>query len=281
MKAILYVFSGTGNTLKCAELFKEEFLKAITEASIYKITSELTSVPDPRKYDYVGIGFPVHGFNAPTIIYDFINALPEGNGKEYFFFRTSGEPLTLNDGASAFAESKLGRRGYKKSGEYGFVMPYNMIFRHEDGMASMMYATMRERVPIAVKEILAGTPTSPKRPTLGKVVSGALLIEHPAMKLNGRMFAVNKKKCINCMQCVRNCPTKNIAYKDGKFVFGGDCLMCARCSFSCPTDAFNIAMLNGWRVNGKYNFNATPARQQGAFSWYCKKAYDRYFSDKK
>ncbi len=281
MKAQLYVFSGTGNTLKCANLFKSEFEKNGIETLIYEITSTLTELPDPRGADYVGIGFPVHGFNAPSIMNDFISALPQADGKEYFFFRTSGEPLHLNDGASAFIEGRLKRKGYKKVGEYGYVMPYNMIFRHEDGMASLMYAEMKKRVPKAVNELLVGTPSAPDRPIGGKALSAVLLIEHPAMKVNGRMFRVNKEKCVGCMKCVRNCPTSNIKYKNGKFVFGGDCLMCTRCSFNCPTDAFNIAMLNGWRVNGKYNFEAEPCRQQGAFAWYCRGAYDRYFSEEK
>lgn len=281
MKAILYVFSGTGNTFKCANLFKAEFEKAGVPTDIYRITSTLDDMPDPRGADYVGIGFPVHGFNAPSIMNEFIDALPSSDCKEYFFFRTSGEPLKLNDGASAFIETRLKRKGYKKVGEYGYVMPYNMIFRHEDGMASLMYSEMKKRVPKAVKELTDGSPSAPERPFGGKAVSAVLLIEHPAMKVNGRMFSVNKDKCIGCMKCVKNCPTENIVYDGEKFVFGGDCLMCARCSFNCPTDAFNIAMLNGWRVNGKYDFDAEPRRQQGAFSWYCKGAYDRYFSEEK
>ena len=31
--------------------------------------------------------------------------------------------------------------------------------------------------------------------------------------------------------------------------------MCMRCSFYCPKDAIKIGFLNGWKVNGKYNFD--------------------------
>lgn len=279
MRVCLYVFSGTGNTLKCAEAFKDAFVSRGANVLIHKITFDNGEVPDPKLFDYIGIGFPVHGFNAPQIMFDFVRALPDIDGKEYFFFRTSGEPLKWNDGASLFLEEALSGIGYRRAGEYGYVMPYNMIFRHDDGMASLMYKTMLARVPTAVDEILAGKPTAAARPRGGKTLSEILLIEHPAMNINGKMFKVNADKCVKCMQCVRNCPTKNIRYENGKFVFGYGCVMCARCSFNCPTDAFNIAMLNGWRVNGKYNFNAEPQRQQGKHAGYCKKAYDSYFGE--
>lgn len=70
------------------------------------------------------------------------------------------------------------------------------------------------------------------------------------MKVNGRFFKVDMEKCVNCGLCVKNCPEENVKIVDGKFVFGGDCACCVRCSFNCPKDAFNIALLNGWRVNG-------------------------------
>ena len=31
--------------------------------------------------------------------------------------------------------------------------------------------------------------------------------------------------------------------------------MCMRCSFYCPSDAIKIGILNGWKVNGKYELS--------------------------
>lgn len=81
---------------------------------------------------------------------------------------------------------------------------------------------------------------------------------------------------------MKNCPENNIKIdENGKFRFGGDCVMCTRCSFNCPKDAFDIGMLNGWRVNGKYSFEKPAEKEVDKHAWYCKKAYARYFENAK
>ena len=52
-----------------------------------------------------------------------------------------------------------------------------------------------------------------------------------------------------------------------------------RCSFGCPTDAFNIALLNGWRINGSNNMDYDGEPQPNKHARYCRKAYSRYFAD--
>lgn len=66
---------------------------------------------------------------------------------------------------------------------------------------------------------------------------------------------------------------------NGKFSFGGDCVMCTRCSFNCPTNAFDIGMLNGWKVNGRYSYKLPEKPEEDKHAWYCKKAYKRYFEE--
>lgn len=281
-KAIIYVFSGTGNTQKACELYKNEFEKHDVETTIYKLKAGFENTPNPNDFDMVGFAYPVHGFNAPSIVLDFARALPksEQNGKKYFIVKTSGEPLKINNVSSIKMNSILKKKGYVLFSEYHYVMPYNMIFRHTDEMAYNMKNTLDALAPIEAREVLDGKEHKLSKIPFGAFISWVVRIEHPAMKVNGRLFKVDKDKCINCGACARNCPVNNITIgKDGKFKFGGECLMCTRCSFNCPTDAFNIAMLNGWRVNGKYNFKKPEAPQKSKHDWYCKKAYIRYFAD--
>ena len=42
--------------------------------------------------------------------------------------------------------------------------------------------------------------------------------------------------------------------KSGEVKFHHNCLMCMRCSLYCPTSAIDIGFLQGWKVNGRYNF---------------------------
>jgi len=83
------------------------------------------------------------------------------------------------------------------------------------------------------------------------------------------------------MKCVNACPVHNIDFKDGKFIFHNKCLMCTRCSFNCPKDAFNIGLLNGWRVNGKYSFTNNNDLNLNKHRNYCKNSYKKYFESVK
>lgn len=71
MKVILYVFSGTGNTLAVANLYKrflEQNNNMIYETDksvsvdVYRISAKSGRVPSPENYDLVGIGYPIHAF---------------------------------------------------------------------------------------------------------------------------------------------------------------------------------------------------------------------------
>ena len=110
-------------------------------------------VRNPNEFDRIVIGYPVHAFNAPQPVFDFIKRLPECCGERLvYLIKTSGEPLKLNDGSCAHVYDLLKKKGYKVAGEYHYVMPYNMIFRHSDGMAARMWQAAARRIPFEAKE---------------------------------------------------------------------------------------------------------------------------------
>ena len=284
--AIIYVFSGTGNTGKICDLYKAEFERNGVETTVYNVKAGLENLPNPNEFEYVGFAYPIHAFNAPKIMLDVARKLEKADGdnadgKQYFVLKSSGEPLRINNISSYKLRGILKRKGYTQFAEYHYIMPYNMIFRHTDTMATDMWNTARALAPIEAREVLANKTHLLKGVPFGHLLAWILRIEHHAMRVNGKMFRVDKKKCINCGMCAKNCPVNNIVIKDGKFRFNGDCLMCTRCSFNCPTDAFNIALLNGWRINGKYNMAYDGAPQKNTHAWYCKKAYKKYFANAK
>ncbi len=273
-KADIYVFSATGNTMKCAEELRKNLIELGAEAEIKRIESGLERVE--RTGDTVVICYPVHGFNAPMNVINFCKGLPE-SGADAYVLKTSGEPLSINDDSSARLIASLKKKGYAYKGEFHFVMPYNMIFRHSDEMAAKMFQTAKRRMPSVAEVVFEGEEHSKKVSMKAKIVRGVVGIEHWGARVNGRFFTVDTDKCVKCMKCVKNCPTENISYENGKFKFGGNCLLCTRCSFNCPTDAFKIGIMEFMHVNGKYNFNADP--DKAVIGKYCRKAYVRYFGE--
>lgn len=164
MKAVFYVFSGTGNTHKVCRAVMREWETAGAECRYTEIAKD-SGACDPNGFDRVVIGYPVHAFNAPEPVFEFIKKLPVCGEKRpmVYLVKTSGEPLKLNDGSCARVSDLLKKRGYAVSGEYHYVMPYNMIFRHSDGMAARMWRAARLRIPAEAKEMLEGKKSKLKK----------------------------------------------------------------------------------------------------------------------
>jgi len=288
MRAIIYVFSGTGNTMRICSLYKEEFERNGVETTVYPVRANMVDLPDPEAFNLVGFAYPIHAFNAPEIMLDLARKIKAVSLKEYFILKSSGEPLKINNVSSLRFISILKKKGYVLKSEYHYVMPYNMIFRHTDREAIRMWKTAKALCPIEAREVLDGEEHKFPRMFLGRFVAWLFRIEQIAMRVNGRFFKVNPGKCVLCHKCEKACPTNNIHIdENGKFRFGKNCVMCTRCSFHCPMDAFKIGVLNGWRINGAYPLDI-PADENAPESkhrhgWYCKKAYARYFAiaDKK
>lgn len=280
MNAIIYVFSGTGNTMRICSLYKEEFERCGVETTLYPLRSDMSDLPDPTAFDHVGFAYPIHAFNAPEIMLTMAKKIKTVPHKEFFILKSSGEPLKINNISSLRFVDLLEKKGYVLKSEYHYVMPYNMIFRHTDREAVRMLDTAKALCPIEAREVLGGKEHKLPRVFLGRWIARLFRIEHIAMRVNGRWFKVKAKKCLLCRKCEKACPTGNIRIdEEGKFSFGKNCIMCTRCSFHCPTDAFKIGILNAWRVNGAYPEVVTDAPEpKHHHKWYCKKAYRRYFA---
>ncbi len=277
MKVLICYFSGTGNTRMIVEKYAEEFNKSGNDVDIFKI-EEGNFGYDLSQYDMLGLSYPIHAFNAPSIVVDFVKSLPKSEtAKKLFILKSSGEPLSINNISSYKIVSILKRKNYILNNEYHYVMPYNMIFRHSDAMAFKMWNTAQRLIPIDCGEILSGKTVKLKRIFMGRFLAWLFRIEHWGGRFNGKKYKV-KDNCINCQKCVKNCPTHNITVKDGKFVFGKKCLMCTRCSFQCPANAIKIGWFEKWKVNGAYNFNNPDGTYQKSHKNYCKRSYAKYFA---
>ena len=298
MKILVYYFTGSGNTERVLRKFEEEFKKdghsvdfVKIENQIYKLDKKVDVNHDD--YDLIGIGYPIHAFNAPQIIYDWAKSLDKTDKmKRAFIINTSAEPLYVNHAGAIKITKILKKRGLDVQNEYHYVMPYDMIYRHKQKMAFRMWDTAQKLIPIDARTIIEGKSEMYKQVKCAALWAWFLRIEHFGSKFNGLFYSVNKKKCINCHKCVNNCPIENIKLKDGKIKFGAKCTMCQRCTYFCPTDAIRTGMFNSWRVNTPYKFeytdddnaydNTNPINVKRANfynSFWCKSVYPRYFKE--
>jgi len=253
--AIIYYFSGTKNTFTIANMVKSELEKNGIKTTLHEVTLPYKVFPTPDDYDYVGFGYPVHAFNCPKILLKFAKMLPNTKGKKAFIFKTSGEPFRVNDSSSYKLSKLLRKRGFNIVLEKHLLMPYNIVFRYKDSLVKQMYLYNKALCEVFVKMIINGQRENVKYHLRHRLASVIFRIQQGGAIVNGRIYSVNKGKCVSCMRCVKDCPTKNISLKDDKIKFDSRCAMCMRCVMYCPTSAISPGILRLWKVNGAYEFD--------------------------
>lgn len=283
MKVILYVFSGTGNTLRVASLYKK-YMNA--DVTVYRISEKSGKFPSPEGFDLVGIGYPIHAFSAPEPVIKFCKRLPAVAYRRAFIFKSSGEGLHLNDGSSQKCIKILQKKGYDVTIERHVVMPYNMIYRHSDAMAKQMWIYAQALVKLNCNELENFKREKVKQPFYKTFfVSPLNWVESKFAHFHGPAFKVDTNKCIDCGKCASVCPENNIEKVDGKYKFGHKCVLCMGCSFGCPMDAIHVGIFKYWKVNGSYrldelvkdetiDFPLVPDNAKGIY-----KLYKKYYRE--
>lgn len=255
MRCLLIYFTGTFNTRYVSKRLKERLEQVDYVVDLYEIDPLNTERLDLGKYDLVGLGYPIYGYNAPWPFLKFIRHQKFPKGIRTFIYKNSGETEKVNDASSLFVWRKLRRSGAVIENEYHFLMPYNIHFRFDERLVKEILMMDEKLYDILIYEITHHIPNIKRYKLWHKIVTRVVSIQFIGGDVNSFFYKVDAQKCINCELCIRQCPTQNITRNDdGKIIFHHNCLMCMRCSFCCPTAAIDIGILQGWKVNGPYNF---------------------------
>jgi len=261
MKILLIYYTGTYNTRYLASLIEDKFFSLGHQVDKLEVDIDTKSI-DLSNYDLIGFGYPIYAFNSPILFNKYIKKLIFIKDKKYFIFKQSGEVMSLNNASSRYIIKRLRIYGCFLENEYHFVMPYNIHFRYEDSFVKELLLYNDKLLEIMTYEILNNINSKIKSNILIKLNSLIFTVQRLGAKWNHLVYKVDSKKCIKCNLCVNKCPTHNISIKNGKYVFHNNCQMCMRCSFNCPKDAIKIGLLEGWKVNGPYNFKVIKTNER-------------------
>ncbi len=252
--AVIYLFTGTGNTRCAADQIAAALCARGVTATVWEARIPYGRVPDPNAFDIALFGYPIHAFNTPRFFLRFVKTLPGVRHMPAFIFKTSGEPFKANNASSWPLVRILRRKGFVPVSDYHLLMPYNIVFRYNDALAKQMYLHTRDMALFIADRIVSGRTQTLRYHPLSVLLTLLFRLQWFGARLNGPLIHVKKTLCTGCGLCVKLCPAQNIQMRAGRPRFGRRCTMCMRCAFICPKDAVRPGFLSAWRVNGAYPF---------------------------
>ena len=238
-KICLYYFSGTGMTKYIVDKLSGEFEKHRISVDCFKIEEAHTQDVSLHKYSALGIAYPIHAFNAPKIVIDFVNRLPKTSSMNTFIIPTAGEEHKINFASSDLLIKKLSMKGHKVFYNKLIEMPSNYITKHSEEKVIEILCKAKETIPNIAKRIIELKPCFMEKKLGSKVISFFGRVEWLGAPIMGKFYYA-KRDCIRCGKCIHNCPNKNIVMSKKVIGFKWHCGMCMRCIYQCPRSAISI-----------------------------------------
>lgn len=254
---MIFYFSGTGNTRWAARQLAEA-----TGERLLFIPDELKT---PCEYtlgdgERIGFCFPVHGWQPPHIVSEFIERLNVANAAGHYAYAlcTCGDSTGL---AVSMLSRQLARKGIALGSCQSLIMPESYVclpFMYTDTPEREHQKIEQARLDLAhYAEIVKARQDGYSQLTIGIApwvlshVVGAYFNGH---MITDRKFTVDADTCTHCGLCAKVCPVGDITLTDGSPEWKNDssCTCCLSCYHHCPVHAINYGRIT--RKRGQYYF---------------------------
>lgn len=261
-------FSGTGGTARAVDFMEQSLSTRGCEVHRNLLEKRSNSEVESSTqydgfYDILIVIYPVHAFDAPEPVYEWIDKLPQTNGLPAAVISVSGGGEVWSNTASrAGCIKALERKGYKVFYERMLIMPSNIVISTNDHLAMHLLQCLPIKVENCISEIMSGTHRRERPQISARIVSTICKPEKPGVRMFGRNLAVTDA-CTGCGWCEKNCPRKNIRMDKGRPTFGWQCVACLRCVYGCPSEAVYSRIFRFFIVKKGYDLNKLEERMAG------------------
>ena len=241
-KALIAVFSQSGNTRAAAETVGKILAESGIESEYYSI--DKNNRPLPENWDYFILGTPLFYQIEPLIVRNFLENLPVFRDRKGFVFTTYADSKNKNPDSRMVANisTLLARKGIRLNGASGMICKDSSdIMKRTRDHHDRPYLEDREQFETKILELCRNL-------AFGQETSYLPVRKHLYAKnfvtfnIVPEMRVVHRD-CSRCGVCVRVCPMNNIKL-DGKIQIGKACMKCSVCENSCP----NQAIRPDWRL---------------------------------
>ena len=237
-RAVIFFFSGTGNTWWVADKIKKQLDAKGINADTVSVDALTPKKADwwIKTADLVVFGWPVYGSDMPEPMKQFVDSLPVvEKGKHIHVFCT--QMLFSGDGAWHYHKHFEDKGLIIDSTEH-FIMPNNFSRRGSERHCHRVMERCGRSAERYVERLLAGRARIRGKHSawLGVLQRGPYRM---VFKHWRGLMGVDDSKCTRCGLCATYCPMQNIKIGE-KVEFLGRCALCMRCRAICPTDAITF-----------------------------------------
>lgn len=251
-KVVIYYFSGTGNSKNVALWLSESAVEKGIDCQVINIANMGWHPEDAPQDALIFIVSPVHGFNYPPIVLNFIARLQRGSSR-IVLMCTRADLLIGKfnvpgvSGMTFYLSSLiLSLKGYKISGIFPVDLPSNWISLHpglNKHSVDILYEKNCRKVKSISERILAGENVWRG---LREIIQDLIVMPiAPLYYLFGRFFLAKtlyaSRDCNDCDICLKACPAKAIIKIDNRMYWTFRCESCMKCIANCPKQAIETA----------------------------------------
>lgn len=250
-------YTGTGGAKMTAELLAEKLKASNTNVEVNRIKRSNISGIDKLDIDYYILIFPVHAFNAPKSVYEWVEHL-SGNGCKTAVISISGAGNVVSNSASRHKTVKLLKKSnFNVIFEEMIRMPNNWMNVPGEKKFTRILSKIPQKIEQISQTILAEKKRSSIVYWIDYLISALGEMEKKELPKFGSGIKVTDD-CTGCGLCAKNCCSANIQMEEqsSKPMFGNHCDMCLGCIYNCPQKALQPTVW-AFQVDKKgYDLNA-------------------------
>ncbi len=238
---MIICFSGTGNSLYCAEMIADKIGDEIINSNKIIKNNDYKTLTSQKPWIFVT---PTYGWQIPHVFADFINKTKFCGSTNAYFIMTCGADI---GNAGAQNEKLCSQKGLVYKGTQEVIMPENYIalFDAPNEKKALQIIRFAQSNIDSVAEIIKSDGYIPNKNIsfTDKLKSGIVNRAFYAFYVKANKFTVSDA-CTGCGKCVSNCPLNNIMLNDTKPVWGSDCTHCMACICGCPVSAIEYGKVS-------------------------------------
>ena len=110
MKILLIYYTGTFNTRYICNMVKNKFLEQSHQVDVFEWSYDGPQTISMEGYDIIGFGYPIYGFNIPSMFIKFLKKQKYPSQARYFVFKNSIAWAKLSNFVSELSKKFLYRK---------------------------------------------------------------------------------------------------------------------------------------------------------------------------